>query len=222
MCGAFKMQESNPTWWLNGDCAEACTSPAVCPYYWGSSAPRELHDGKDQCEGVFAFLIRSGKYDEINLAGLKAAFGFNTGTGGASMAEHWKAILYLDDTASDDQLRCLETVFRACWSLAGHIVKVKKLSITFVKEKVGTVEKTGFRHTVELQGVFRMKAEPILSRDGTARFISGMSNGTIYVGRTVENRFKDTDLPRSSWDRPGMSNTYFQFNISPSKLEWVP
>jgi len=65
------MSESNQLWWLQGECAEACTSPAVCPYYWGSNAPRDLHEGKDQCEGVFAFRAKNGKYEQIDLSGIK-------------------------------------------------------------------------------------------------------------------------------------------------------
>ena len=216
------MSESNQLWWLRGNCAEACTSPAVCPYYWGSSAPRDLHEGKDQCEGVFAFHAKKDNYEQVDLRGLKAAYAFNTGAGGASIGEPWKAVLYLDDMANGEQLRCLELIFRTCWTLAGQIVKVKRASITFVKEMAGKSEDAGFKHIVELKGIYRMKAEPIVARDGTARFISGMSNGTIYVGRTTENRFIDLDLPRSEWDRPGMSNTYFEFDINPKKLEWVP
>ena len=41
-------------WLLCGDCTEACTSPPVCPYFWGSSAPTDLHEG-------FRIYSQSGK-----------------------------------------------------------------------------------------------------------------------------------------------------------------
>jgi hypothetical protein len=216
------MSRSDEKWSLSGDCAEACTSPAVCPYYWGSSAPTDLHDGKDRCEGAFTFAIRTGHYEKVDLSGLMAGYGFNTGIGGGASGDPWKAVLYLDDRASSEQVRCLEVIFRTCWSLAGDIIKVKRAAISFSKERAGTHERSGFRHTIEWPGTYTMRAEPILARDGTARFISGMTNGVIYVGRSLENRFHDTDLPRGIWDRPGMSNTYFEFAIDPSRLEWVP
>jgi hypothetical protein len=216
------VSESEPLWMLSGDCVEACTSPTVCPYYWGSSAPTDLHGGKDRCEGAFTFRIARGRHGTVELGGLLAGYGFNTGVGGVTPREPWKAVLYLDSRASDEQCRCLEEVFRTCWKGAGEVVAVKRAAMSFTRERAGPHADSGFRHRVEWQGVYALRAEPILARDGRARFISGMSSGVIYVGRSVENRFSDPDLPRGSWDRPGMSNTYFGFSVDPNRLEWVP
>src|SRR3972149_442310 len=54
-------------WMVSGDCPEACTSPAVCPYYWGSSTPRDLHEDKNQCEGAFTFHIKKGYHGKTVL-----------------------------------------------------------------------------------------------------------------------------------------------------------
>jgi hypothetical protein len=57
---------------------------------------------------------------------------------------------------------------------------------------------------------------------GLPRFISGMMGGIIYVGKSSVNKFTDPDLPRGKWDRPEMSNTYYEFTLNPQKLQWVP
>jgi hypothetical protein len=209
-------------WELAGDCVEACTSPPVCPYYWKSSAPTDLHDGKDQCEGVFTFSIRHGHHGAVNLSGLTVGFGFNTALGGPASKEPWKTILYIDERADSAQARSLEEIFRKCWSLAGEVLKVKPAYITFTRGQVGSSSPPAFRHMIEFRGFYVLRAEPIVTSAGAPRYISGISNGIIYVGRSTENRFHDDDLPRGRWDRPGMSNTYFEFSIDSQHLQWVP
>ena len=75
---------------------------------------------------------------------------------------------------------------------------------------------------MEWEGIYKLKAEPILTTDGVPRYISGLMNGMIFIGKSTENGFNDPDLPRDNWDRPGMSNTYFEFTLNPDKFEWVP
>jgi len=216
------MADPKPNWLLNGDCVEACTSPAVCPYYWGSSAPTALHGGKDQCEGAFTFRIRKGHCEDIDLSGLMAGYGFNTGIGGPGSGDPWKTVLYIDERADEQQFACLTEIFQTCWTLAGQVLKVKKVAFRFEKEKVGSHANAGYKHLVQWKGTYFLKTEPLLARDGAARFITGLSNGRIYVGKSVENSFSDVDLPRGSWNSPGMSNTYFEFTIDTETLDWVP
>jgi hypothetical protein len=216
------MSDSDLKWSLIGDCVEACTSPTVCPYYFGSSAPTALHDGKDQCEGAFTFRIRQGNSGRIDLSSLMAGYGFNTGVGGPGSGDPWKTILFIDDTANESQFVALEEIFRTCWALAGKVLKVKRATFRFQREKVGSNNNAGYKHTIQWNDVYSLKTEPLLARDGSARYISGQTNGIIYIGRSVENIFNDSDLPRGTWDSPGMSNTYFEFAINPLELDWVP
>jgi hypothetical protein len=209
-------------WMVSGDCVEACTSPPVCPYYWGSSTPKELHGGKNQCEGAFTFNIKEGHYGDVDLNGLRVGFGFNSAEGGTASRDPWQTILYIDDKSDDRQAQALEEIFKTCWEVMGEVLKVKRVAISFNKEPVGSASKPGFRHTVEWKGVYSMKAEPIMTMNGFPRYISGLMDGIIYVGKSIENKFNDSDLPRGNWDRPEMSNTYYEFTLSPSKLQWVP
>jgi len=74
-------------WMISGDCTEACTSPPVCPYYWGSGTPKDLHGGINQCEGAFTFHIKKGNYGKIDLGNLNAGFGFNSPVGGTAVRD---------------------------------------------------------------------------------------------------------------------------------------
>jgi hypothetical protein len=209
-------------WMVSGDCTEACTSPPVCPYYWGSSTPRDLHDGVNQCEGAFTFHIKEGYHSNIDLAGLNVGFGFNSPVGGTAVRDPWKAILYIDSRAANEQAVALEKIFKACWAAMGDVLKVKRASISFVKEPVGKGPEFGYRHRVTWGDVYSLAAEPLMTMNGLPRYISGMMGGKIYVGKSKENRFADPDLARGTWDRPEMSNTYYEFSLNPSQLQWVP
>lgn len=57
-----------------------------------------------------------------------------------------------------------------------------------------------------------------MTMNGLPRYISSMSGGNIYVGKSSENKFNDPDLPRGKWNRPDMSNTYYEFTLDPEHL----
>jgi len=209
-------------WMVSGDCAEACTSPPVCPYYWGSSTPKDLHGGKNQCEGAFTFNIKEGYYDDTNLNSLIVGYGFNTAEGGTTSREPWQAILYIDDKVDNKQAQALENIFTSCWERMGKVLNVKRVAMSFKKEPVGSTSNPGFKHAIEWKGFYSLKTDPIMTMNGEPRYITSMTGGIIYVGKSTENKFNDPELPRGKWDSPGMSNTYYEFNINPSKLQWMP
>ncbi len=209
-------------WMVSGDCTEACTSPPVCPYYWGSSTPKELHDGLNQCEGAYTFHIKEGYYGDVSLDGLNVGFGFNSPVGGTAVHEPWKSVLYIDSRADDRQAAALEKIFKTCWAPMGEVLKVKKAPISFVKEAVAEGSEPGYRHQIAWGDAYSLKAEPLMTMNGLSRYISGMMGGKIYVGKSTENKFNDADLPRGKWDSPEMSNTYYEFSLNPSRLQWMP
>ena len=212
-------EESN--WALTGDCAEACTSPPVCPYYWGSSAPTDLHGGKDQCEGAFTFSVSDGHYFNTDLGGLKMGLAFNTPEGHFSK-EPWIAILYVDQRADQAQLQAIEEVFQTSWRRVGRLLAAKRTHISFIRTPVGSSVAPGYRHSIMWQGFYNLETEPLMTLTECPRYISGPAGGIIYVGRSTRNEFLDKDLPRGQWNQPEMSNTYFQFSMSPSRLDWMP
>lgn len=213
------MTEEKLEWMVGGDCVEGCTSPPVCPAYWMSPFPKDLHDGESRCEGVWSFNIREGYHRDINLGGLKVCYAFNSPTGFPEVGRPWNCILFIDDKANNQQAEALEEIYRTCWTVLGEVLKVKRAEIAFTKELVDGGPAA--RYAVEIKEVYRLKSEPLLTPDGKPRYIIGMLGGIINVGRSEVNEFKDVDLPRT-WNRPGMSTTYYDFTLNPQKAFWMP
>jgi hypothetical protein len=214
--------EKEPTdWMLKGQCTEACTSPPVCPAYWSSPLPKDLHDGKSQCESVWSFHIQNGYYGKTNLGGLNASIAFNIPPGFPenSATEKWPSIIYIDQRANDSQTKAIEQIFRVATAERYRVISVKRAAISFTKELVNGGPAA--KHSVKIDGVYEMAAQPLMTPEGKPRQINTRFGGTISIGKSETNRFQDTDLPRT-WDRPGMTNTYLDFSITPTHLHWLP
>lgn len=212
------MSEKKFEWMVSGNLVEGCNSPPVCPAYWGSPLPTDLHEGRSECEGVFSFNIREGYDGNVDLSGLVVSCPFNIPAPFPPPQRlPWKCVIYIDQKANARQAEALEKIFRAAWSRMAEVVKVKRAPISFTKELVNGGPAA--RHTVEIKGVYRLKSEPLLTRNGQPRYFNSMLGGLINIGKSEVNECKDPDLPRS-WNRPGMSTTYFDFTLNPGKLYW--
>ena len=210
-------------WMVRGEACDACNSPPVCPYWWGSPVQAQLHGGKDHGEGAFTFNIREGYYCDTDLSGLLVGYGMNTAEGGTASKDPWNAILYIDDRADDKQAKALEDIFGVKCHGPFKILKIKRAKMTFIKQAVGPMDSPCYQHTVKWEGIYHLETEPLRAMNGEQRTISGMAdNGLVYVSKSVVNKYNDPDLPRSSWDAPGNSSGSFEFNCNPSKLHFGP
>jgi hypothetical protein len=204
-------------WSLTGELIEACGSPPICPAYFLSPFP------KGYCEGVITFNITEGKFGDVNLGGFKGATAFTTPKG-KTITEglgEWKAIVYLDEKANDKQARALETIMTTVFGGFGQVLKVKRAKINFIKELVN--KGPAAKHTVEIPGIFLLKAEPLVDREGKPTKVvnSPLFGGVIYVGVSEINEFKDSDLDRT-WKYQGMSCTYYNYRLDSETLMITP
>ncbi len=214
------MSQEKLTWMVKGECTEACTSPPVCPAYWRSPLPKDLHDGKSQCESVYSFHIQQGYYGETDLSELNVCVAFNIAPGfPETLSEKRPCIIYIDQRANDLQAKALEEIYRIASAQTYRVIKAKKAKISFSKELVDGGPAA--RHSIQIEGIYEMKAQPLLTEKGKPRQINTMYGGTINIGKSEVNQFKDPDLPRN-WNRPGMTNTYFDFAITPARAIWLP
>ena len=207
-------------WAVGGDCVEGCTSPPVCPLYWWSPLPTALHEGKSQCEGAWTFNITEGYYENIKLNNLKICLAFVTPSGIPDKVEEpMRCIFFIDDSADESQLKAMEDIFRICWEDMGEVLQIKRAQISFEIELINGGPAMKF--DVQIPGIYRLKSEPLLTTDQkTPRYINGALGGSIYIGKSEINEFKDTDLPRT-WNRPEMSTTYYDFTLNPQKTSAV-
>lgn len=208
-------------WWVSGDSVEGCTSPPVCPGYWNSPMPAQLHNGQSQCEGVWTFRIREGYYGDVNLGNSLVSYGFNSPSPFPVIKEApWRSIIYIDEDADAQQAEALEYIYRTCWKVMGEVITVKRAKIEFKKEFVDGGPAA--RHRVRIEGIYDFAARPFRTANNKPRYINSYSGGHINVGISEVNKFNDLDLPRGKWDAPGMSITYYDFLLNNDKHHWLP
>lgn len=203
------MSEEKPIeWHLTGDWVEACGSPPICPAYFLSPFPRGC------CEGVMTINIAEGKYGNIDISGTIVSIGFVTPEGKTIMEGMggWKGILYIDQNANEEQANALEKIFTKVWTGFGELLAIKRAEIKFTKKILRKGPAAKFN--IEIPGIFLLKTKPLVDMTGKPTKVanSPIIDGTIYVGVSKINEFKDTLLPRT-WKYENMSNTYFNIKV---------
>src|SRR5688572_23243038 len=92
-------------WSVTGRSLELCSCRLLCPC-WMSP---EVEADQGWCSGAFIFDVSEGNSDGVDLAGCKAAAGFEW------PGNFWKgdgtARLYVDEAAGADQRREMEAIF---------------------------------------------------------------------------------------------------------------
>ena len=215
------MTEEKFEWMVSGDCVEGCTSPPVCPAIWNSPLQEQFHQGRSECEGVWTFNIRQGYHGNIDLSGLVVLYAFNMPSPfPPPEPSPWKCIIFIDEKANTQQAAALENIFRTCWSEMGDVITVKRAKIEFNKEFID--DSPAARHKVRSEGLYNFAARPFKTQDGKPRYVNSRFGGHINVGVSQLNEFNDPDLPRGIWNAPGMSVTYYDFILTPKKLNWFP
>ena len=160
------------TFAVEGDYFETCTCDVSCPCIWLRPADREA------CDVMFAWHVRTGEKDGIDLSGLNAVMAVHTPkqmTDGG-----WKVALYLDDRATPEQSEAMGAVFSggagghlaALAPLIGEVAGVAPASISFDRSEKSL--------RAEVSGALTMQAEVLTGMDGaTAPVITNPMLGAI-------------------------------------------
>jgi hypothetical protein len=94
-----------PNWWMKGDWFDACSCNIPCPCGF-AQAPTNNH-----CEGVMAYHIREGKYDNVELKNL-SVIAVTMFDGNAWAKENPVSMgILMDERASEAQREVLQKVF---------------------------------------------------------------------------------------------------------------
>jgi hypothetical protein len=170
---------------------------------------------------VWAFYIRKGYYISTDLGNLSVVCAFNTPSPFPSVKHTpWKCILFIDQKADSQQAEALDMIYRKCWAEMGDVITVKRAAIEFTKELLDGGPAAKYK--VMIPERYHLVTRPFRTQDGKPRHINSRSGALIYIGISLINEFKDVDLPRGNWNAPGMSVTYYDFVLKPSKLAWLP
>lgn len=109
------------SWNVSGSFFEACNCEAICPCIVLSPPTT------GECTALVGWHIDDGALDDVDLAGLNVAFAVDSP--GHMATTKWRAALYLDDRASDEQAAALGAIFSGASGghpavLAAHIGEV--------------------------------------------------------------------------------------------------
>ncbi|MDF0749162.1 DUF1326 domain-containing protein [Marinobacter sp. 71-i] len=122
-------------WKMQGEYLESCTCRGACPCIY-LEPPTE-----GDCTAMVGWHIKNGHYGEVTLDNLNIAVVLNAP---GPMAEgNWKAVLYIDERADEQQQEALGAVFggkagghpEILASMIGEVLAVEKHPIGFVIEK---------------------------------------------------------------------------------------
>jgi hypothetical protein len=197
-------------WKISGQSIELCNCEMLCPCWLGP-------DGKpDQgwCAGGFAFDIRQGNSDGVNLGGTRV-FLMATWPGNF-FGGNGTARLYLDESASEEQRREMEAIFSG--HKGGHLeglfgavitkwlpAKSVKIDIRWGDNPSFTVGDIG---RATLQPIKDMAGKPTQVRGAAAQ--AGFQIESMDLASSKGSRFSDPDI--RAWE--GDSGTLHQFNWS--------
>lgn len=125
---------------IEGRLLEVCTCKAICPCWIGDDP-----DG-GTCDSSLAWHVDAGTIEGVDVSGL--TLGASVFIPGNIFAGDWKAVIYVDDAASQEQQDALLKVFTGqlgggiadLAGLIGTVVAVERAPITFtVEEGKGTL-----------------------------------------------------------------------------------
>jgi hypothetical protein len=123
---------------LEGDLLEVCNCNVLCPCWIGENPDRGT------CESSLAYHVTKGEIDGIDVSGLTIAS--TVYIPGNVLEGNWREAIYVDDRASDAQMKAIVDVFRGerggpladLAQLVGEVTQVQRAAITFdLKEGKG-------------------------------------------------------------------------------------
>ncbi|MEX0682392.1 MAG: DUF1326 domain-containing protein [Dehalococcoidia bacterium] len=125
---------------IEGDLLEVCNCDILCPCWVGEDPDNGT------CDSVMGYNVRSGSIDGVDVSGHTVAFAVHIP--GNVLAGNWKAALFVDDKASDEQMDKLVAAFSGklggpladTAALVAEVTAVERVPIKFeVQEGKGSL-----------------------------------------------------------------------------------
>ncbi len=197
-------------WKVSGQSLELCNCNMLCPCWLG---PEGTPD-QGWCAGAFAFDVRDGSSDGVNLGGTKVCltaewpgnFFLGSGTGR----------LYIDESASSEQQRELEAILSG--RKGGHLEALFGAAISkWLPTRTAKIDiQWGDNPSVSVGDVGKATLRPIKNPMGQPAHVSGaMAQAGFNIdgmdlASSKGSRFSDPDM--RTWE--GDSGTLHKFNWS--------
>jgi hypothetical protein len=144
------------SWKIKGSYAETCSCDLICP----CNASFDHGATYDYCRITLVFNIKEGEIEGIDVGGLKVAAIAETPK--VMTDGNWKLGMFVDETASDEQMEKLTAVFggqlggpmAALVPLVGEMLGVERVPIEVVDD--------GLRHSVKIGDAIDFEIEDIV------------------------------------------------------------
>ena len=179
---------------LEGTLLEVCSCDTLCPCWIGEDPDNGT------CQSIMAYHLDSGTIDGVDVSGLTlASVVFIPGN---VLAGNWKAFLYVDEQATDEQLQALVDAFSG--KLGGPLADLAQL----IGEQLGVVRAPISHEVVEGRGTLRVgddtvvaEMEPYRGADGSITTLQNSIFSTVpgspaWVGKA--GRFA-VNMPDQGW-----------------------
>ena len=209
------MTSSETSWWVAGSLFEGCNCELICPCHvsWRQKA------SYGYCEAIWGVHIAEGGYPDIPLDGLNASVAAHCP--GPTMADgNFRAVLYLDQSASPEQEHALLNIFSgeaggpwariAPFFANGRFESVRKVQFLFTKEPR--------RRKLQMFGnndVGNLEVEAIrgADREGVAKLVNlfNVIHGLEHVLARSNYRIQDQEL---RFEGSGKHGLYSEFRWS--------
>jgi hypothetical protein len=183
---------------LEGSLLEVCDCNVLCPCWIGEDPDNGT------CDSIMAYHIDSGSVNGTDVSGRTLALMVHIP--GNVLQGNWKAVIYVDDGASDQQYEAMVNVWTGklggpvadLVQLVGEVASIERAPITFtVQEGKGTV-KIGSVAEVEMAPYKGPTGEVTTLNESIFTTIPGapawVSKATKYKRNSSQFGLKDMDL----------------------------
>ncbi len=197
------------SWWAEGELFEGCNCNLLCPCHITFRQPPT----NGYCDAIWGVAFRQGRFGEAELAGLGAVIFVHSP--GPTMADgDWTSVLYIDETATDEQSAALQAIFGGAaggpWEILGQFYRGGQLTAVRKAPLEITIDATA--RTLRASGQVLLEVQAIrgADREGLAT-ISNLRNvihGPIHTLARSNQSIRDETL---SWEEQGKHGLYSRF-----------
>jgi hypothetical protein len=192
-------------WKVNGTYFEACNCEAACPCFFLSD-PTE-----SDCTALVAWHIDDGNFGDVRVDNLNVALAVHSP--GNMATTPWKAAVYFDESASEDQKNALMQIFTG--QAGGHPARL----VSHIGEVLGVsslpmvYQAEGKRRSLQVTGVAKAEIEALQGQGGAEITIENhpLCIAPGYKGvvaKSTQVTYKDHDM---DWEFSGKNGFYSPF-----------
>ncbi len=197
------------SWWVEGELFEGCNCYLLCPCHITFRQP----PSNGFCDAIWGVAFESGTFGDTDLAGLGAVIFVHSP--GPTMADgNWTSVLYIDDSASDQQHEALRGIFSGDaggpWEILGQFYKdgelaeVRKVPLEITIDATSRTLKASDRVLLEVQAIRGANREGL----ATITNLRNVIHGNVHTLARSNQSIKDEAI---SWEEEGKHGLYSRF-----------